>query len=403
MSGVAVAAIGAACAVIATVFLHRRRGSGERRPVALVCGTLLIVASVLIGIWLLPTERPPKGEPPSVGLVPPVKAPGGKGFAVGMAVTVHNCDNPVSVKLVANGTSEYWSRYRSRFPDPSGFELALPGTDLRNVRVGMSDVARDVEFPTYAQAREPNYFRPHPPRHTGDLTVVGGRVYFWNKHLNSVVAEFDANWLERRGIGTCYLKLPALTGGLTVLAAQEALGHAARSIKTLDAVISSDRTGLVARYDPGLETTLASTTVIVEDGDVVDEASRPGPDEATEGDPTWVCDTSPPRRGEIARLKGRGTPDILSGSSTRGGAFSKKLIKDTRGTDCNATVVVAEASSGTIRDLLLLGLGAASSLGAAILVETLLESSAEGRPRRRRRIRWPWRRTTSAGAGAPKE
>jgi hypothetical protein len=392
VSGVDVALLAGAFATIASFFARRWHRSGRRDRLPVLWGALMIVGSVLVGAWKLPVRQGPAGEPASVGVVSP--EPGatgdGNGFAVGMAISVRGCGERVHVTVVANGTADYWQRRAHGFPSRVPVRIALPGTDLRGLAVGVTDNATAVGLPTRAVRETRTFFRPDPPRETAGITAVSGTVFYWSKHLNSIVATFDADWLEPRGIGTCYLRLPALTGGLSVLAAQTARGRVSARPKTRRPVIRSVRTGLAAVYEPALETTLASTTVTVEDGDVDDAASRPGPDQTFEGNPVWACETSPPVAREL-RDRPRGpVADIVSGSSTAGGAYSEAYIKDTRGTECDGTAVIVERSAGTKRDLLLLALGATFSLGAAIAAETALRPADA--PRRAARRRRPRRR-----------
>ena len=399
MTGLDVALATAASAAIFSVFVRRWARAGQHHRLPVAAGALLIVLSVLVGIWQLPTDRAPKGEPESIGVVPGIesRSADGNGLTAGLGVEVDDCGDRPEVTFVANGSVEYWRRYGSRFSDVSHFQVALPGTDLEDVRVGMSDDATVVQFPTTAKRQEPKFLRDVTIRERDGVTIVTGAVGKWSKHLNSVVVQFRPDWLEKRSIGTCYLRLPALTGGRTVLAAQIARGPL-ETARPGQAVIRSERTGRVAIYEPWLETTFASATVVIEGGDILAEESRPSPDTTFEGHPAWVCETRPPRSVEIDEDRGGRTPDILSGSSTAGAVYSREYTRDTRGTDCDGIAVITENSAGTKRDLLLLGLGATVSLGAAILVETLLgpagaitrgpgqRGGREGgrRPRRRR-------------------
>ena len=393
MTGLDVALAAAASAAIFSVFVRRwlRAGRRDRLPVA--AGVMLIVLSVLIGVWQLPTDPAPKGEPESIGIVPPIDpmAADGNGLTVGLGLRVDECGERPSATLVANGTAEYWRRYSGRFPATVNFQVSLPGTDLRNVRVGMSDDASAVQFPTTATRGEPTFLRETSVRERDGVTVVSGRVDQWPKHLNSIVVTFEPDWMEERSIGTCYLRRPALTGALTVLSAQIGRGQTGEP-KPPQTAISSQRTGKEAPYEPRFETTFASSTVVIRGGDIQSEESRPSPDTTFEGHPAWLCETRPPRVVEIDDAKGGPTPDILSGSSTGGAVYSRAYTRDTRGTDCDGIAVITENSAGTKRDLLLLGLGATVSLGAAILVETLLGPAGAVTRERRKEPRGPRRR-----------
>jgi hypothetical protein len=385
MTGFSVGLIAVVFSAIAGVFFRRWYRTEQRQRIPLVAGGLLIVLSILAGAWLLPTKQQPTGEPPGIGVVPPAPSRYADGFAVGMAITVHKCGEPVSVTVVANGTGDYWRDHPPpEFPFLTHFQIALPG-HVRTA-IGMTQEAGAIEEPADAVADPPSatrFFQAGAQTYpTEDITVVSGTVKRWARHLNAIVATFKADWLKPRGLGTCYLQMPSLTGGRSVLAAQKARGKATRGTPPAGELLTvSKETGWSAPYDPTVETVLGSTTVVVNNGDVLNEASRPGPDETTHGYATWVCETTPPTVHVINRLKDGALPSIVSGLNTGGGAYSKAYIKDTRGTDCDGIAVIVEASAGTKRDLLLLVLGALFSLGAAVLVDTLLGPTRAPRPR----------------------
>ena len=401
MTGIDVALAAAASAAIMSVFVRRWSRAGQRHRIPLAWGLALILVSVLVGVWKLPTENAPTGEPDSIGVVTPIEGASGEGngLNVGLGLDIDDCGDRPKVTFVANGTAEYWRSQAARFPASAPFQVALPGTNLENVRVGVSDDATDVQNPTRAELQEQSFLRDVALTERDGFTIASGTIHKWAEHLNSIVVQFEPDWVDHRSIGTCYVRLPALTGGLTVLAAQVARGELREPTKD-ETSISSERADVVAPYDPKLETTFASATLVVDDGDILGEESRPGPDETFEGHPAWVCETHPPKSGEIDEDQSGPAPDILSGTSTGGAAYSREYTRDTRGTDCDGIAVVTESSAGTKRDLLLLGLGAIVSLGAAIIVETILGPagliSRERRPRpprrERRRRRRPRRR-----------
>ncbi len=337
----------------------------------LVFGVLLILFSVVLGLWLLPVRSAPSAEPASIGLVPPDKPRAKRGFSVSTAVFVADCGNPVDVIVVANGTAEYWRDRARDFPRNTTFRVALPGTNLRDLRLGLSARPLDTQFPMHAVARASRFLTAHRIRKRAETTVVSGTVRDWTRHLNAVVVTFKANWLDRRALGSCYLSLPAITGGLSVLAAQVARGQASRNVNEVVGpdrlVIESSRTGLVARYDRSLETTLGSTTVVARNSEVVGDASLPGPDLTSEGHATWTCETTPPTTGSRTGAR-RATPDVLL-APLNGGAYSRAYLRQAVGSDCSSLAVVVENDAGTWRDLVILLLGATLSLGAALSVE----------------------------------
>lgn len=385
MSGASTAIVAALLSAVAFVFLRRWRPAGGRGWMPFVIGAVMIVASLVAGLWLLPIRSAPSAEPRSVGLVPPERprtstSPGAdrgmRGFTLSTAVTVGDCGDPVEVVMVANGSAEYWSDRTRAFPQVSRFRIALPGTSLRDIKVGLSDRAIDSQFPMHAVAHGSRSLRALPTRRLLDVdtTVVSAKVRDWREHVRGIVVTFRANWLRGRGLESCYLVLPAITGGLSVLAAQVARGRATRDAGRIRAanrlIIRSRRLGLAARYDRGLETTFGVTTVVVRDGDVLGEASLPGPDLSSEGHPTWVCRTAPPTVAPLRRERRR-TPDVAL--ARRGGVFSRSYLAQALGSDCSSVAVIVKSDAGSTRDLVVLVLGAFFSLGAAIIVESALD------------------------------
>jgi hypothetical protein len=392
MSGLAAGIVSAAIAAVAFVFLRRWRRH-DRHDLAVVgIGAVVLVISLVIGLWLLPIEEAPRQEPASVGVQAPAKPRPGRGFIVGMGVFVKDCGEPVRVVLVANGTAEFWRDQARVVPHRAPFRFAVPGTDLRAVKLGVSTDATDISNPIYADPEKHGYFTADPARETNGVTVLSGHVFDWPARLSAVVASFQADWLSDRGIGSCYLSLPSLTGALTVLATNQALGRVSRDPREIAQpgvpIVRSERTGLAAVYNPRLETTYGTTTVVVAGGDVLAEGSLPAPDQTIDGNSTWVCETKPARsRALVEAAKPGGRADLLISRDKTGAAYSRAYLRDARGTDCSSVAVVIENRAGTLRDLVLLLLGASLSLGAAIVVEGLLDRlrPAQRQHRRRRR------------------
>ena len=152
MSEPAVVLVAASAVLIAVLVLRRRRLPGAGSATVLV-GLFLAVAGVALGLVLLPVGDAPSDPLGAVGFVPPAPARPGRGFAVGVAVKVNGCSNPVDVSVVAAGTADYWiDQLQSPRKNPvwSSFRLILPGVGLRDLRVGLADSATDLTTPAQA-------------------------------------------------------------------------------------------------------------------------------------------------------------------------------------------------------------------------------------------------------------
>ena len=371
--------------------MNGRRRRRRQWPL-LVVGIALVVLPVVIGAGRLDTTSPERLDPAGVGYRPPVPARTGcrrqrreltcsdRGVAIGLTATVKSCNEPVDAVVVVAGTAEYWHDQRARLGSRADFVLALPDV-AGEPSVFAGTAASEVIDPLDAPLRPTQDVRltatveesPH------GITVVRGRVERWRRSLAPIVARFRGDWVERTGLGTCIVRMPAVEGAFSVLAAQEALGHAA----PVGEVYSTDRRTLTvfneetrrgAVYRPQLDPTLSQATVVVQDGSVDVDESLPGPDTAVSGNPTWTCHV-PPRRVGLLTVDPTESVDVLLGTSQLGsaGALSRRGILHRPSEDCSGMVAVREASASWQRDLHILIIGVLVSLGAAILVEVGLD------------------------------
>jgi hypothetical protein len=365
-----------------------------RRYSRIAFALALIVGPLVVGVSVLSQDSPQRVEPASLGFVPPESARRGRGFTLGLAVRFDTCDKPLDVTAVATGTAEYWIDNAEKLRGPARFMLALPNVSGEvEVRTGTS--ASDVADPDTTRLRSgdprlvgPDSFRVDPPRRQGDLTIVAGTIRNWPATLAPLVADFDADWIEKRGIGTCFIHLPAIAGDYSILSAQRALGRA-RPVNRLivnpnDLTVDSRALKLAARYDPALEVAYGSAIVRVDNGSIDSDESLPAPTQSVNGNPTWTCAgrarstmtlTDAPSEGNLA------TDDyVLLGSDPLGsaGALSTAALRLGPAGDCSAVVAASEASAQWKRDLVLLLIGALVSLGVTIIVEFAL--GLGGRP-----------------------
>lgn len=375
MSDAVILLIGAIGVVIAALVLRRTRHERGASS-TVVGGVVLTLAGIAAGLLLLPVEDAPSESLGAVGFVPPPPVQPGRGFAVGFGVTVNGCTNPVDVSVVAAGTRGYWIDHPARRRDPvwSRFSLILPGSDLQDLHVGLSDDAGSLTTPTLAviSPSEAPYIHPDPPVRKDGETVISGWIAYWPQTLEPVVARFRAPWLIRRGLSTCYLKLPELSGTPTVIAAEAALAPRqlrAYGISARTLVHSQNTTG---SYAPALEITHGTTMVAVTSGEVMSDASLPPPSALSYGEPAWTCQSLAASAGPLPASPRGSVPDILEGRRGTGAGFSEQVIARAAAGDCRAVATIAEDSAAYSRDLVLLAVGAVTSLGITLLVQTLL-------------------------------
>jgi hypothetical protein len=349
---------------------------------------LLVVFTVLRGVDLLNTTEPPRerGEPPAVGFVPPTDVRPGRGFAVGMAIQVAACDEPVTVTIVVAGTAEYWSDHK----EGGDFKLGIPGTDLHIRRSGLGYL--DVDDPADAIPRPEEDWTP---THTvnGNMTVIEGHLPPLGRPFRGrdVVVTFDAtrfddrrSWLEERGQGSCFVRLPALTGDFTALATEQADGRArpadsfpkswvkerAQECVPETSEREVDGQPLEALYCPEAEIVHGNVSVRMKKhegstGEILTDESLPDPDTVVEGDPVWSCRSDP--RGED-----RADAAFELHEARQGFPYSTQRLDRQIAPNCSGFVAVAEADADERRDLTLILIGIGVALGLGMFVEILM-------------------------------
>jgi hypothetical protein len=338
---------------------------------ASVIGVVLMAVSLAAGLWLLPVEPSPEDTREAIGLAVPGGGGRAPGFAVSTAMRFRGCGKPAEVTLVASGTAEFWRRRGETVREVEPVLVSVPAHGVRRARIGMSDNALDIAIPAGARARSSEFFRRPEIQVRDGMVVLSGEVLDWRRHLNALVVQFDADWLQPRGLGTCFLRRPVLTGSLSVLAAQRGAGRATRDAtrlpRTAPAIVRSG--GVSAVYDRSLETSFGTSIVLIRGGSLISESSLPGPDLSTEGQPTWVCRTRPSQTLTLAAASRRADPDILRADTTSGAAYSVDYLERSRDADCGGVAAIAESRAGFLRDLVLLLVGAVFSLGAALIAD----------------------------------
>jgi hypothetical protein len=361
-----------------------RRGRIARIGPGVALGTALVAVPVIVAVDQLRVSPPARQEPASLAVIPLPAPKQGAGVAVGMLAEVKDCGSDVDVTVVAEPTAEYWLAHRRA----NAVTFALPGVRDEDVRFRLGQSASDVTTPQDVVDRGSRGARADAAGikvlDTGyvgskrDLLVAKLEVPRWNRTLAPVIASYSADWLEHRGLGSCWLRLPALTGDLTVLAAQRARGYAfplagvRLPANQGNLRVSSTRADAQAVYARGLDAVHGSITVVSSAAEIGD--SLPGPSGSTNGSPTWTCQAqpkadvhslrSPPRSSTIAVLSG-------TGSRASAGAFSAKVIAAAKTGDCSAVAAVIESSAGWQRDLFMLVVGTLAGLGFTTLVDLL--------------------------------
>jgi hypothetical protein len=380
--------VGAVAAVVAVATLRARRVRTAARVTVLVgCGLLLV--SLVVGLLLLPERDAPAPLPGAIGILPPppVLPHAGRGFALALATQVDGCANPVAVRMVTAGTSEYWSDYlaatrsstRGAFP----FVLVLPGEVMGNLRVGLASRATNITDPVDAQFGHASEIQIERTQRDIGRTIVTGRVTDWPSTLLPLVVTFNANWLSPRGLSTCYLRLPRLSGAQTATSVVDAVGgcsqiNADYRNRPCKPLVTSGATPYVG----ALVVSHGTSIVTVRSGEVSPDMSAPPPSSVVDGNATWTCTATPDTIGRFSDRPGASVPDVVGGRGG-GAAYSLRAIEGTAGGTCRAVAVITEDSAAYSRDLLILVIGAVMGLGLTLVVQAITEMLASRGSRHR--------------------
>lgn len=373
-----IAFLAAALAAMIAVAVVRTRRRRLGASAGVVVGCLLLIGSLLGGLALLSEHDAPAPLSGAIGLLPPppVLPHPGRGFAVAVATEANGCANPVTVKVVVAGTGEYWADYRAetkglatgRFP----FVLVLPGGVTGAVRTGLASVSTALTNPVAAEFGYGNQIRTDSTLLERDRTLITGVVTDWPTSLLPILVTFHANWLSGRGLSTCYLRLPALSGSQTATSVVAAVGGCAQ----IDAAyrghpcVSTTAVGSTP-YVGALLLSHGALIVTVRSGEVTPDLSVPPPLSLIYGDEAWTCSGQPDTVGRLPGRAGAAVPDVVAGRG--GGAFSLGAITGTAGGTCRTIAVISENSATYLRDLVILLIGAAMGLGLTLVVQSLID------------------------------
>jgi hypothetical protein len=311
-----------------------------------------------------------------------------------MLVEVKDCSHAVSVTVVAAPTTEYWLKNRTAHE----MTFALPYARRDDIHFRLGQSASDVTTPQDVADRGPRVVEADDPairrenvHYEGsrrDLLVARLDIADWSRSLAPVIATYRADVLEDRGMASCWLRLPALTGDLSVLAAKRAFGLAVPLGASLpanpgDLRVASRRANAQAVYTPGLEAVHGSITVRSEDADI--EQALPAASSSTNGSPTWTCKAQPKTKAlplSSVRESEPPPPPVLSGTAegASAGAFSARVIASTKSGDCSAVAAVVESSAGWKRDVFMLFIGAVAGFGFGMVFDLVKPRWVEVRP-----------------------
>lgn len=332
-------------------------------------GVALMTITCLAAVVLLQQRAVPSENEGGIAFVGPVPAEATRAFALAMAVTVQSCREPVEVTVAAAGTADFWLREGRKVPRTSSVSFVIGDPRVQDVRVAPARDALEGRSPGaprltdgYTPLRR-GEFKPGLIRRNEGTTVASAELRNWRRTWNPVLVTFRADWLQRRGLRSCYLRVPALTGPAATNVALQAAGfNPGGGPRRLRPALGLDE------YEAGRRAIASFGRVEVSSLEDLDaSSSQPPPTDVSSGRLVYSCAQRDFSAGETADLVVN-QRDLVVNQRGQGAAFSSRSYRqpDFTRSGCDATVVVTDPNESTYRDLILLFAGVLLSFGTAL-------------------------------------
>jgi hypothetical protein len=285
-----------------------------------------------------------------------------------------SCRNPVAVTAVISGTPEMWKRASGPLDDIAHVGMAVASTDaVRELQAGLAtdpaapiDPLLETPDPDPRPPADPTvkatFRRQDPsglpyggiPSFTGSgspdtaIHTVSGSIQDWRSSWIPIVVRFQADWVKRRTLGSCYVLLPELTGTPwgALSAAVRASGHGAD--------VADEEAAKRVAASHGYISLSTSADIVGEESD-----PRPAVLPSGESSSVWTCSSSP-------HALSAGRPDLPRSPSGTGLALpNDQRLRDESGSNCGGFAVLSTAPSQLLREL--------SLITIAVLISMIIE------------------------------
>jgi hypothetical protein len=234
--------------------------------------------------------------------------------------TWHGCPSSALVKVVFSGTPAFWRANASKLHGEARFAIAInSGATILDITVGYVDDPRIPLLPEFAGPTPTSPLAPAGPmvldRPTSSQTVDGaswvitGTLHDWGHSWAPIAVNYTADVISPRTLGSCYVRLPNLTGGrfgsgasaigtaIAPLFDEHDVTHAdtaaAREILPSTAPLSEvAQQALYIRRDREAARTVPATSgrlLLDSRGDVLASDSAPSPAAASGARAMWAC------------------------------------------------------------------------------------------------------------------
>jgi hypothetical protein len=372
IAGLALAVLEMVCRVAAAG--KTELSSRPEWPTRLRSPSVLLISLGLVGVWLvyqtlLVSPRPPPSETPGIAFAVRDLYPRPEhGFRIDVHLKVPSstlgagCANPVEVTAIISGTPELWKQAGRSLDGRTDFGIGVLSSSgaVYDMEAGLAgDATAPLDpYGGFGRGASPinrtvkATFRPAEADR--GVYMVSGSIERWASSWIPLVVTFKADWVQRRSFGSCYVRLPSLTGN----AAEGARGAVSGAIQGAHGGPNSTENSW---EEAGKRVASSYGRIRLEvNADLLGEQSAPRPTafDAGQSESIWTCSSS-----ALDTVAGQ---RILPRSPTGEGLAvpsSQELPGDS---GCGGFAVVSSGIAQPFRELALIALGVIISIGVDI-------------------------------------
>ena len=288
------------------------------RRLRLAAGLSLMAFAIAGGNFVIRQASPELVEPRGYGVVVEGVAPSYRrdfdvGLALAQGVVLESCDDDETsrVTLQIAPTAAFWVDNRVALMGSTDVRVLIPLMDAQDIAVSQGRQGIDpFTRPVDSSSLNDDDLRPSYELTDTELGVeVKVTVDAWATSREPIRITYTSHLTKRRGLGSCYVNLPALTGLPTVISGAALKGLAQKTVEGVQSDPRQDGLFFVssavppkdgkehdetredrryAYYDPSFEITRGVTVVQLQ-GELVEGRARPEPNANFAGSPAWTC------------------------------------------------------------------------------------------------------------------
>jgi hypothetical protein len=286
------------------------------------------------------------------------------------------CPDSALVRIVFSGTPGFWEDHERKLRGEHRFAVGIASiADLRvrDVTFGFAanaDVAPILpEFggpESSSEAAPLDALEVAEPQEQGGSWQITGTIRDWGAHWAPLAVEFTADWVSTRTLGSCYVRLPSLTGteaGPRAAAVNTALDglYGIEDVTPIDERAAREQfareptpeDALTMRIDRerarAVPASAGRIVVQARSGELMASESSPGPGASSATEAVWTCAPSDADR----------EPEPDEGVPSPNGKARAYTPSPVTGQDlgCEGTAVIRSPSLDVWRNALLVLIG----------------------------------------------